>query len=65
MNHYEFVCLVAKLREAQKEYYARRTRSALHEAKYLESQVDRYLLTYLNQIPVQAQMGLEDVSGPR
>ncbi len=49
MNHYQFATLVAQMRDAQKQYFADRTRTSLREAKALEQKVDTYLLTYMNE----------------
>lgn len=41
---YQFVSLVKLMRDAQVEYFERRTRAALLESKRLEVEVDREIL---------------------
>lgn len=40
MNTEEFICLVEKMRNAQRDYFAMRTHVLLMNAKILERQVD-------------------------
>lgn len=46
----EFVRLVWKMRDAQKEYFLNRTRDALNRAQNLERQVDAEVLRQVNQV---------------
>ena len=46
----EFVRLVWKMRDAQKEYFLNHTRDALRLAQNLERQVDAEVLRQVNQV---------------
>ncbi len=63
LSNYQFAVLVAQMREAQKTYFARRTRSALQSAVTLEKRVDEYLLTYLNTYDAEQLPLLGDAQG--
>lgn len=41
MNHREFFYLVSNMRQAQRDYFSRRTPERLRACKWLEGQVDR------------------------
>lgn len=62
MKFLEFVYTVTRMREAQRNFYARRTQSALIEAKALEREVDqaiRNVIDELDQVPDGRQMALD------
>lgn len=46
----EFVRLVWRMRDAQKEYFMNRTREALNRAQMLEKQVDAEVLRQVNHV---------------
>ncbi len=61
MTYTEFAGLVWRMRQAQKDYFLNRTRSALSEAKFLEKRVDEELLKHW--IDVQQGNLFQEASG--
>lgn len=46
----EFTILVWKMREAQREYFSRKSQEALEKARTLESQVDAEIKRRVNEV---------------
>lgn len=51
MTEKEIIRLAEKMRRAQKDYFATRSRSVLNESKALERQLDEAILDYNHQNP--------------
>lgn len=66
MNAKDFIQLVAQMRNAQKQYFATRSKTALTEAKRLEMQVDNLLANSEKQTPSNnwVQLTIEDETTP-
>lgn len=59
MNAKEFFELVAKMRKAQREYFATRTNDALSKSKQLEREVDaeiKRVEDIMNKRPIQQNL---------
>ena len=55
----EFVSMVSKMREAQRNYFRTRSSGALNEAKVFESQVDDAIKQFYKRQEEKNQPGLE------
>lgn len=49
----DFIALAAEMRQAQRDYFAARTPSALNHAKKLERELDQQIKNYKNGKPEQ------------